>query len=492
MKKENVMNKIIPSIKKTTLGSNDIYAINQLQGVYTTSIDEYPDLKSVLDLFVSEFSIITGIQLYLTNTPPVEPDKYINVIVSGAVNDAFNDEYSLSVGLEGISVKAPTTSGFFYATRTLLQLSQRNDEINYGEIHDYSQVKERGLMLDVARKHFSMPWLKKMIDQMAGIKMNVLQLHLSDNQGFRMETSIDEEKYGVSFETPQVLTKNNISELLQYASERHIDIIPDFDSPGHMDHIISVLKQSDPEKYANISEGLNNNLNVNDPIAVQVTSDIINEWMSTFNGCRDFHIGGDEYFVTIQNLFHHDDAMIYLNNLAVQVVSRGMQARIWNDEVYRTGGTIQPDKSTVISYWSSLIGINNIKLDAYAPVAELISNGYNVLNVNQNYLYYSPGNATYKPKPEEIYNDWTPMVFAGDTTSFNDQQIVENLSHVLGSTYCIWCDNGDDLDENDIYDESKLALRAMAEKSWGKGSDASDYAEFEYLSNTWEPVNINI
>jgi len=493
MTQANLSNVIIPSVKSFLYESSDNYDLTQLQGIFISSRQEIPELTDKLNVFIREFAVVTGVQLLLTHQPPSDLSNYIQINLEGSVTEAFHDEYTISVSAQGISLSAPTIAGIFYATRTLLQFTQRGNGITYGTLHDYAQVRERGLMLDVARKYFPVAWIKQMIDQMAAIKMNVLQLHLSDNQGFRLETSIDEQKYGVSFETPQVLTKSDIAELIQYARVRCIDIIPDFDSPGHMDNIISKLKQHDLLKYAGISASLilNNNLNVKSSLGVQIMADIIDDWAATFAGCRAFHIGGDEYFVTIPEFqrVSHNDAVTYLNQRANQVVAKGMEARIWNDEVYRTGGTIQPDKSTVIYYWSSMIGFNNLKLDSYAPVTTLISNGYNVLNVNQNYLYYSEGN--YAPKPQEIYNEWTPMVFAGDSANFNDQQVVSDLTHVLGAIYCIWCDQGDALDNSLVYQQSKLALRAMAEKSWGKGSDTFDYATFTSLSNTWEPVQVS-
>ncbi|MFD1801319.1 glycoside hydrolase family 20 protein [Mixta tenebrionis] len=509
MKNEDMSNMIIPSVKSYVQDQNSNIEFKQLLGIYSASVQQFPDLVNKLKLFIAEFFVATGVQLSLVETLPAETDRYIQFSVAGEVSEALYDEYTIVVNGQGIAVEAPTIEGVFYATRTLLQFAQRGPVLNYGEIHDYSQIEERGLLLDVARKYLSLPWIKKMVDQLAAIKMNALQLHLSDNQGFRMETSIDEEKYGVSFESSTVLTKSDIAELIDYASDRCVAVIPDFDSPGHMDNIIKTLKKADPETYQGISYELpayDVNLKVTNPVGVQVISDIIDEWIGSFNGCPAFHVGGDEYFATLLKQATHDEAITYLNQRAAQVVASGMEARIWNDEIFREGGTIQPDTSTVICYWSSSIIPFSIPFfgGLYAPVTQLISAGYNLINANQNYLYYTPQINTSKPnersnqydktqisdpKPEAIYNQWTPMVFAGNSADFEAQQKVDSLQQIRGAMYCIWCDNADSIDENDIYDKVKLALRAMAEKSWGKGSEGFDYNTFVSLSDGWEPIH---
>ncbi|QHM70929.1 beta-N-acetylhexosaminidase [Mixta intestinalis] len=489
MKNEDMRNVIIPSLKSYAQDESSNFEFKQLLGIYSASVQEFPELVNKLNLFIDEFFVATGVQLTLVETLPAETERYIQFTVAGEVSEALYDEYTIVVNEQGISVEAPTVQGVFYATRTLLQFAQRGDAVNYGEIHDYSQIKERGLMLDVARKYFTLPWIKKMVDQLAAIKMNALQLHLSDNQGFRMETSVDEEKYGVNFETQKVLSKDDVAELIRYASDRCIAIIPDFDSPGHMGNIINTLKKADPVKYQDISykfASYDVNLKVTNPVGVQVISDIIDEWISSFDGCPAFHVGGDEYFSSLPLLHQatHDEVVTYLNDRAAQVVASGMEARIWNDEVFREGGTIQPDTSTVICYWSSSIipAFDGL----YAPVTQLISAGYNLINANQNYLYYTP--QVKEPEPEAIYNQWTPMVFAGDSADYEAQQKVDSLQQIKGAMYCIWCDQAENINENDIYNNAKLALRTMAEKSWGKGSEDFDYETFVRLSDAWEPV----
>ncbi|WP_168198855.1 family 20 glycosylhydrolase [Jejubacter calystegiae] len=489
-------NSIIPSIKEYSTVADASLSLNKLTTIYISNENQIPDLESKLAVFIEEFKLLTGKALTLTYDKPVEQAGCIIVEINSENASGYFDEHYIDVMPDELRIASPTVSGIFFATRTVLQFAQRTGTIPVGNIHDYSLVKERGLLLDVARKYFPVAWVKKLIEHMAALKLNVLQLHLSDNEGFRLETSVDKDKYGVDFETPSVLTKNDILEIIQYAKERCISVIPEFDSPGHMANIIDKLQEHDADKYNDISSGIltKNNLNIKSALAKQIVSDIINEWADAFEGCPDFHLGGDEFYVSLLPLIFgitHDDAVTYLNELSDQVIRKGMKPRVWNDEIFRDGWSVEPNKNGVICYWSATIGfaINGqvIHLDHYAPVMDFISRGYQVVNANQNYLYYSHGN--YQPKPQEIYTEWTPLVFAGKNEGIDAQQVIDDLSQVVGALYCVWCDGGDSLEEDIIYQDIKLAIRSMSEKSWASDT-ANDYSLFTALSDDWEPIHL--
>lgn len=174
--------------------------------------------------------------------------------------------YYLSVTPEtGVEIRANTATGLFYGTQTLLQLLPNAvagktiaDNVQWDipavSIKDYPRFAWRGMLMDVARHFFTKEQVKQFIDNMVTFKFNILQLHLSDDQGWRVEIkrlprlteigawraertgrwgeftkpSPDEPKtYGGFY------TQDDIKELVQYAAERHVSILPEIDVPGH-------------------------------------------------------------------------------------------------------------------------------------------------------------------------------------------------------------------------------------------------------------------
>ena len=108
-----------------------------------------------------------------------------------------------------------------------------NDGLVYGEIVDYPNVAERRVHVDCARKYISKDWFIRQIREMSYMKMNALQIHFSENMGFRIECETDP-----SIVSDQYLTKTEVREILAEAKKYGINVIPSFDSPGHVDQIL--------------------------------------------------------------------------------------------------------------------------------------------------------------------------------------------------------------------------------------------------------------
>ncbi len=173
--------------------------------------------------------------------------------------------YNLNVGNEIIRIVANTEAGLFYGFQTLLQLmppgiedsisfTHKTIEIPCVEITDYPRFQWRGLMLDVCRHFFTIDELKRMIDEMVQYKFNVLHLHLSDDQGWRIGIkALPELTKTGAWRVPRTglwwereppaesepasyggfYTQNQIIDLVKYASDRHVQILPEIDVPGH-------------------------------------------------------------------------------------------------------------------------------------------------------------------------------------------------------------------------------------------------------------------
>ena len=146
-----------------------------------------------------------------------------------------DESYSLSVTANRVNLNTATTSGALRGLETLLQLLvQKNDGFYFPAviIHDEPRFAWRGLMIDVSRHFIPVDLLERNIDAMAAVKMNVLHLHLSDNEGFRVESKVFPQLQNKG-SNGEYYTQAQIRELIAYAESRGIIVVPEFDMPGH-------------------------------------------------------------------------------------------------------------------------------------------------------------------------------------------------------------------------------------------------------------------
>lgn len=272
-------------------------------------------------------SIQTGLILPVKNKATTS-ERSIRLLLNPALKTAGNDEgYALSITENEIKLEAPKTAGLFYGLQTIRQLLSLSAEGNKQhslpavQIIDYPRLKWRGLMLDVSRHFFSKDFVKKYIDDMARYKFNVFHWHLTDDQGWRIEIKslprltevgawrVPRTGQWWSFEAPQknekatyggYYTQEDIKEIVAYASERHITIVPEIDVPGHSLAAIAsypylsatgYLYAVNPgSKFYNIDD---NTLNPADERVYSFLDKVFTEVAALFP--EDYiHIGGDE------------------------------------------------------------------------------------------------------------------------------------------------------------------------------------------------------
>ena len=225
------------------------------------------------------------------------------------------EEYALDISKKRITITASTPAGIFYAIKTLDQLmlgdryNTENGKIAAIRIEDAPRFGYRGVMLDPARHFLPVEDVKLFIDQMARYKYNVLQLHLTDDQGWRIEikshpklTSIGAfRRQGGSNNSPDngYYTQEQLKELVKYASERNVEIIPELDIPGHSAAILAAYPQigcgfrHGTINAGNIGDVTNMMLCACSEEAYTVYEDIIREVAAIFPSKR-IHLGGDE------------------------------------------------------------------------------------------------------------------------------------------------------------------------------------------------------
>ena len=225
------------------------------------------------------------------------------------------EAYIIKVSPKGITVKASSEAGFFYAQQTLRQMTGNGQikEIQCCEIKDFPRFEYRGLHVDVSRHFRSVDFLKKQIDAMSRFKMNRMHIHLTDAAGWRLQI----EKYPRLTEfaawrpqktwkewwagdrryceegTPGAYggyyTKDDIRELLEYAKSKHVEIIPEIELPSHSEEVLAAY----PELGCSDEPYKDSEFCVGNEGSFLFLEDVLSEVIELFPS-EYIHIGGDE------------------------------------------------------------------------------------------------------------------------------------------------------------------------------------------------------
>ena len=221
-----------------------------------------PEMKQAIAT-LKGLSVPTGAHVTVLNTAAAPAIK----LVLNAKTDTVigNEGYYLSVTKKGVVIRANKPAGLFYGTQTLLQLlpkeivsTSRVNGVNWTmpcvQITDYPRFKWRGLMFDVSRHFFTKAEVEEYIDNMVKYKYNLLHMHLTDDEGWRIEIkslprlttvgayNVKKVGYFGSFPAPKAdeprnyggfYTQDDIREIVQYAKDRFMNILPEIDVPGH-------------------------------------------------------------------------------------------------------------------------------------------------------------------------------------------------------------------------------------------------------------------
>lgn len=212
----------------------------------TALFAEKPFLSEA-DEFVALFERRAGFAIRASG----EPDAPTSIRIIQSASDLPEGGYALDVSPDGVTIQAADAAGALYGTMTLLQLIPFNHsdavskayQLQSVSISDHPRFKWRGLMLDCSRTFVSIPYLKRTIDRLAFYKMNVLHLHFTDDQGWRMDMKsrpLLKEKstrFAERFHEPEEFqgyySQEEMADLIAYAEKKHVQLIPEIESPGH-------------------------------------------------------------------------------------------------------------------------------------------------------------------------------------------------------------------------------------------------------------------
>lgn len=336
---------------------------------------------------------------------------------------------------------------------------------------------EKTLFLDTARKYFSVEQIKTYIDALAAAGFSQLQLYFSDNQGFRL--ALDDmmintpsgntydltpclgrgysqpDKKMYPHETDAFHTQADMDELIRYANEKGIEIVPCINSPGHMGAVLEKFPQF---RYSDENGTSKSSIDFRNPEAIAFALAFVEKYVNYFRerGCRIFNLGGDEYANDVEGMGFegliraglYGEFVSYLNQAAQIVINAGMTPRIFNDGAYYGQETKNQINSAIdVYYWEHY--------DRVAPVKTIIEMGHKVINTNK-CLYYVVANDPWVCVNAESAKSYEKNVFA-------DETVVEDA---LGTMMCIWCDDARDTTKttDKIMGETLAVIAVLKEK----------------------------
>lgn len=307
---------VIPQVQNLSVKDGDVYVFDSSRKL----VYDNQDSRRSLELFAQDLEELVGIRPSVA--AGTSEDAKGNVYFTLGLQDGRKEAYSINVSSDGILVRAVAPEGIYRATRTLLKSvgTEKTSSVEFpsAEVSDWPRFGYRGLMLDVSRHFSDVEMVKRTIDMLALHQLNIFHWHLTDDQGWRIEIKSHPEltevgawrddtvvgRYlgGTDYPTDGkrhggFYTQEQIREIVAYAKERYIEIIPEIDLPGHTSAVLAAYPQlgcEDKEyKVANRWGVIRDVLCAGNPASLDLFKDIMDEVCELFPG-KYIHLGGDE------------------------------------------------------------------------------------------------------------------------------------------------------------------------------------------------------
>lgn len=508
--------------------------------------------------------IVWGLEKYAT-----DGDILIYVNSSYSYGD---EEYKLEVA-ENAKVYSKDVDGLLYGLNTLQKHFRKagTNAIKGFTTQDKPDTKDRIVHLDVARKYLTKDWIKNYIAEMSWMGYNALEFHMSEDGGFRSDIwdentikldgmsgndfswAIGSRKQswnysgGADPDAGRYLTTAELIEICETAKEYHIDIIPSFDTPAHVDWITTTYAEQVAAgntsiktfKYNGTTYTLPNTIHYNNGYsALNLANNSVKNlafamyndmavFFKVYAGSTKFNIGGDELGLYSSSGYTYTDVYNYINDVNKVLKKHDYTSRVYNDFFYR--------KTTVDNY--SKIFQTNAQLDSdievviwtadgsyTAPPSQWVDSGRTVYGGINFWTYYvlryfdhpdytdlskypdwgkdarDPSNnwwGFYRNTEDAIYNEWTPGLLSG----YNKTKYELTNNQLQGGYFMVWCDNAAVNTEvemwNGVRDESTSANKgkyfyslidrmwsnAIKQWNWNINSNLT-FADYETIRDT--------
>lgn len=421
-----------------------------------------------------------------TSTQPV-PDGHIYLMSSDAAAGGPED-YELTIAPRGVTLSASQPAGLFYGVQTIRQLLP--DAIEYeavrprpislpaGRIVDAPRFAWRGAMLDVSRHFFGVEDVQRYIDLLAMLKMNRLHLHLSDDQGWRIEIKSwpNLTRHGASQEVGGgpggFYTQEDYGRIVRYARDRFITIVPEIDMPGHTNAALASYPELNcdgaaPPLYTGIEVGFSV-LCVDKDVTYRFIDDVVRE-ISAMTPGPYFHLGGDEVKKLTDEQYRR-----FIERVQTIVRKHEKQAVGW-DEI--APASLLP--TTIVQHWRPKSSLD----EAVAKKARLIFSPAHKVYLD---MKYDKGTA--------IGLDWAAIIEVRDAYDWDPAALVGGVpeASVLGVEAPLWSETIAHMRDVEYLAFPRIA--AVAEIGWSP-RDRRDWADFRSRlgaqARRWSALGIN-
>lgn len=377
---------LMPVPAKVQVGTGQLVVDQSFTAVGTGQRDAR--LDGGIARFLDQVSRQTGMQLNGQLADASNATLVIRAENAGRkVQELGEDEsYTLEITSSRATLTAPNALGALHGLQTFLQLIEPTATgyaVPVITIQDQPRFAWRGLLIDVSRHFIPIEVLKRNLDGMAAVKMNVLHWHLSDDEGFRVESKRLPKLHELGSQG-QYYTPAEIRDFVAYARDRGIRVVPEFDMPGHSRSWLAAYPElasvPGPYKAGRIADADT----VMDPTREEIykfLDKFIGEMVDLFPDSY-FHIGGDEVnnkpwdsnpkiqeFIRAHGMKNNRDLQTYFNQRLQKIVKKHGKTMMGWDEV------LHPDlpKTVVIESWR---GQDSLAEAAKQGYSSLLANGY--------------------------------------------------------------------------------------------------------------------
>ena len=422
-----------------------------------------------------------------------------------------SQSYKIKVAGDKVTVTGGDAAGAYYGLTVLLQMFEKSATLSSQTVENTPLVAERSAYIDCGRVYFTPDILKALIKTLSWNRMNTLYLDFSNNNATRffldeMNVTVDGTTYDITKAKPsdgKYLTQENMEGIIEVAKQYGVQIIPTFNSPGHIGGLISLNKNFfDVGTADDYDSGTGKvTLLITDSAAYEFGQKVTKLYVDFFydQGCTSFNIAADE--ATLGNVkYDSKNATFvkYVNELNAYITSKGegkgnkMTTRMFCDGVKSVDAV---DKDIVILYWQS-----------QSPSAQNYADaGYKVVNLSANaglYFAYVGSRSfwwVWNQDVTQIYSAWKPEITSRDCDNQNSYVVKEkiNSDNLLGTSFALWTDyahvdgrSGDYIITNNVSNIMQKIL-LVGDRSW-KNSSTLGFGEWSNTLAKTAPGGITV
>lgn len=455
---------VVPELKQW-MGKDGNFTPGKDARIVCTS--QNPELLRIARMFADDYQQMFGQTLSVAQGKATSGDFVLSLSADKKLGE---EGYAIKI-TDRVAISAPTPTGLYWSTRTLLQLAEQNQErsLPQGTIRDYPDYPLRGFMIDCGRKFIPMAYLQDLVKIMAYYKMNTLQVHLNDN-GFKQYFEHNWDKTYAAFrlesETYPGLTardgsysKKEFIDFQKQAASNFVEIIPEIDVPAHSLALTHYKPEIGSKEY-----GMDH-LDLFKPETYEFVDALFKEYLEgdnpVFVGKR-VHIGTDEYSNAKKDVVEKFRA--FTDHYIRFVEGFGKQAVVWGALSHAKGDTPVKSENVVMNAW----------YNGYADPATMIKDGYQLISIPDGLVYIVPKAGYYYDYLNEpyLYKEWTPA-------HIGKAVFDEKHPSILGGMFAIWNDHvGNGISVKDIHHRIFSPLQTLSVKMWTGGQTGIPYETF--------------